>query len=187
MTKVRHLSIALVLCWGVLTVPSSRVVAKELSEYQLKAAFLMNFANFTEWPVHSFPDGLASVFIGVVGDDPFGRDLDNSVKDKVLSGHPITVKRVDWRDELQGFHILFVSASEQRHLTDILRKLESSSALTVSDLDGFCTAGGMIGFVVDKDRVRFEVNADIAQRRGLRISSKLLSLATNVHTKGNQP
>jgi hypothetical protein len=146
---------------------------------------MMNFVNFTEWPVHSFPDGLAPILVGVVGDDPFGRDLDNTVKGKSLSGHRMIVKRVDWRDELNGFHILFISASEQRHLADILRKLESSSALTVSDLDGFCAAGGMIAFVTDNERIRFEVNADIAQRRGLKISSKLLSLATNVHTKGN--
>jgi len=185
MTRVRRFIVALALCAQVLSLPSSRAVANELSEYQVKAAFLMNFANFTEWPVHSFPDGLAPVVVGVLGDDPFGHDLDRMVKGKSLSGHPMTVKRVDWRADLNAFHILFISASEQQRLPDILHKLESSSALTVSDIDGFCVAGGMIAFVVQNDHVRFEINAEIAQRRGLKVSSKLLSLATNLHTKGN--
>jgi hypothetical protein len=184
MTPVRRFTLALVLCAEALSLLSSRAGANELSEYQLKAAFMMNFANFTEWPVHSFPDGLAPVLVGVVGDDPFGRDLDNTVKGKSLEGHPMTVKRVDWRADLKAFHILFISASEQRRLPDILRKLESSSVLTVSDIDGFCVAGGMIAFVVENNRVHFEINADLAQRRGLKVSSKLLSLATNLHTKG---
>jgi hypothetical protein len=185
MTKVRRLIVALALCAGALSLLSSRAVANELSEYQLKAAFMVNFANFTEWPVHSFPDGLAPVLVGVVGDDPFGHDLDRIVKGKSLSGHPMTVKRVDWQADLNAFHILFISASERRRLPDILHRLESSSVLTISDIDGFCAAGGMIAFVVENDHVRFEINADIAQRRGLKVSSKLLSLATNLHTKGN--
>jgi hypothetical protein len=185
MAILRRLVVALVLCSSVLKAPAARVLANELSEYQLKAAFLANFAKFVEWPTHSFPDGAAPVFVGVVGDDPFGRDIDDTVKGRTLQGHPMAVKRVDWRDDLTRFHILYVSASEKRRLADILRQVESASVLTVSDIDGFCGAGGIIGFVTANERIRFEVNVDVGQRRGLKISSKLLSLAMNVHTKGN--
>jgi hypothetical protein len=176
--------IALAVCVSVFHAPAPRVMANELSEYQLKAAFLANFAKFVEWPTQSFPDGTAPVSIGIVGDDPFGRDIDETINGKLLQGHPMAVKRVDWRDDLAAFHMVFVSASEKRRLPDILQRMESSSVLTVSDLEGFCGAGGIIAFVMDRDRIRFEVNVEVAQRHGLKISSKLLSLATNVHTKG---
>jgi hypothetical protein len=159
--------------------------AAELSEYQVKAAFLANFAKFVEWPVHSFPDGVAPVNVGIVGDDPFGFDIEDSFKGKTLQGHPMTIKRVDWRDDLARFHIVFISASEKRHLPDILGRLAPSNVLTVSDVDGFCRAGGIIAFVSDNNRVRFEINIDAAQHSGLKISSKLLSLATKLYTKGN--
>ncbi len=177
--------IALVLCASVLKAPPHLVIATELSEYQLKAAFLANFAKFVEWPAHSFPEGSAPVQMAIVGDDPFGRDLDDTIRGKLLQGHPMVVKRVHWRDDLTGFHIAFISASDRSHLAEILQRLESASVLTVSDIDGFCAAGGVIAFVMADERIRFEVNVDAAQRRGLKISSKLLSLATTVHTKGN--
>jgi hypothetical protein len=177
--------VTLALCATVFNQPTSRIMAAGLSEYQLKAAFLSNFAKFVEWPVRTFPDGVAPVLVGIVGDDPFGQDIDDTFKGKLLQGHPMSVKRVGWRDDLTGFHILYVSASEKRRLDDILDRVKSSSALTVSDLEGFCDSGGVIAFVMDQDRIRFEVNVEIAQRQGLKVSSKLLSLATRVHTKGN--
>jgi len=165
MAILRRLVVALALCSSVVSLPSRRVVANELSEYQLKAAFLANFAKFVEWPAQTFPDGAAPVFVGIVGDDPFGRDIDDTFKGKALQGHPMAVRRVDWRDDLTRYHILYVSASEKRRLADILRQTESSSALTVSDIDGFCAAGGIIAFVMADERIRFEVNVDAAQRR----------------------
>ena len=151
------------------------------SEYELKAAFLVNFAKFVEWPAAAFDTSASPVLVGVVGDDPFGPDLDNTVRGKLFGGRSMDVKRFDWRDDLTGFHIVFISASEQRRLKDILRPLETTSILTVSDMDDFCTQGGVIALVSVKERIRFEVNRAAARRRGLKISSRLLSLATAVH------
>jgi hypothetical protein len=141
----------------------------------------VNFAKFIEWPAASFHSASAPLSIGVVGDDPFGADLNDAVSGKLVDRHPMAVKRVDWRDDLGQFQIVFIGASEKPRLKDILHRLESSAVLSVSDIENFCGNGGLIAFVNVNDRIKFQVNADAAQRRGLKISSKLLSLATSVH------
>lgn len=168
-----------------LTVPLSGVVPRRAvaaaSEYEIKAAFLVNFAKFVEWPATAFYAIEAPVRIGVVGDDPFGADLDKTVRGKLFGSRPMDVRRQEWRDDLTRFHIVFISGSEKRRLAEILRPLESTSVLTVSDMGDFCSQGGVIAFVNVDQRIRFEVNGAAARRRGLKISSKLLSLATTVY------
>jgi hypothetical protein len=181
MAVLRHLAIAVTLAALATGVMPGRPVAATLSEYELKAAFLVNFAKFVEWPASAFASPSAPVTLGVVGDDPFGSDLDDATRGKLIGIRPMVVKRVDWRDDLSRFHIVFVSVSELWRYKDILRSLDSSTALTVSDIKGFGTDGGIITFVDDNNRIRFAVNGAAAQRRGLKISSKLLSLATVVH------
>lgn len=178
--------VALALCVGAIQVVPGRALAGQLSEYQWKAAFLLNFPKFIDWPTRP-RDVAAPLLIGIVGLDPFGRNIDDTVRGNRFPKHPTIVKRIDWRDDLTRFHILFISASEEQRVDEILRRVESSDVLTVSDIDGFCTRGGIIAFVTDGDRIRFEVNTDAAQQRKLRVSSKLLSLAARTHAKGNQP
>jgi hypothetical protein len=160
-----------------------KVIAQTMSEYQLKAAFLVNFGKFIEWPEPAFGGGTSPFVIGVVGDDPFGEDLDAAIKGKVIGAHPIVARRIDSDDDMGDFEVVFIGASEKLHIAEILRRLESSFAVTVSDIDRFCDAGGIIAFVVDNNRIRFEVNIDAARKRNLKISSKLLSLAL-IHRTG---
>lgn len=145
-------------------------------EYLIKAAFLYNFAKFVEWPAESFKDDLSPLNLYVLGEDPFGATLD-SIKDKTIRGRKLAIKRCNKIEEVEGCHILFVSASEKGNLRHILNALRNSNVLTVSEIEGFARLGGIINFIITKKRIHFEINPDEAQRSKLKISSQLLKLA----------
>jgi hypothetical protein len=150
------------------------------SEYEVKAACLYKFARYVEWPVGSFADDQAPVIIGVIGRDPFGPILDRIVAGKVVQGRSVEIERIDSVGKLKTCHILFISSSERLRLAKHLEGLNRASVLTVSELEWFARSGGMIRLKIDQERIRFEVNVDNARRAGLRISSRLLKLATIV-------
>ena len=148
------------------------------SEYRVKAAFLYNFMKFVEWP--SDGGGLpATICLGVLGRDPFDDALE-AVRGKSAKGRKVVVLHFRSIEEVKGCDLLFVSASEKGHLSQILKLAHNSHMLTVADQDGFCEAGGMINLVFLKNRVGFEVNVGAVSRAKLRISSQLLKLAHNV-------
>lgn len=149
----------------------------DLSEYQVKAAFLFNFTKFVEWPDGSFEDPQAPIVVGIIGDDPFGDDLGRIIAGQKVQGRSLVIRRERWGDDLRRCHVLFVSASEHEHSSRILGSVQSASVLTVSDMEGFAKAGGMIEFVTEENRVRFIVNLDSANQSKLRVSAKLLALA----------
>jgi hypothetical protein len=148
----------------------------KFQEYHVKAAFLYNVARFVEWPNGSFPDDKSSFVFAVIGKDPFGESLD-SLKGRTIGNRGIIIKRIADIDGLEKGHILFISDSEKDRLKPILRKADSAKMLTVSDLKGFCEAGGHIAFYLDENKIRFEINNESAQQNGLKISSQLLKLA----------
>jgi YfiR/HmsC-like len=155
---------------------SSRAQAQEPNEYQVKAAFLYNFAKFVDWPAESFADSSAPLIIGVVGTDPFGRALDEAINGKSVSGRQLTVRRLKWGQNLRGCHVLFISSSERQRLPQIMQSLRGSSVLTVGDVEEFIQQGGIINFILEASKVRFEINSRVADQAGLKISSKLLQL-----------
>jgi hypothetical protein len=146
-------------------------------EYQVKAAFLFNFAQFVEWPTNAFPTPQTSLVIGLLGDDPFGAVLDEMVRGEIVNGHPLVVQRYRRLEEISTCHILFVSSSERRQMGQILAKVKDRSLLTVGEWDGFAQQGGMIRFVTEKNKIRFRVNLDATRNANLTISSKLLKAA----------
>jgi hypothetical protein len=150
-------------------------------EYEVKAAFLFNFAKFVEWPPDAFPDPATPVTICIVGEDPFGQGLDAVVEGETLNGRRLAVRRL--RDLLQArdCHVLFVSRSEKERLPALLAGLRSGGVLTVGEGDGFLEQGGMIRFVLEQNRVRFDINLDAAEHARLKLSSKLLRLARVVN------
>ncbi|OGG52063.1 MAG: hypothetical protein A3F84_18365 [Candidatus Handelsmanbacteria bacterium RIFCSPLOWO2_12_FULL_64_10] len=156
--------------------PDARAQEAAPSEYQVKAAFLYNFAKFVEWPTEAFQDATSPFVIGVLGNDPFEGALDQTVRGKKVNGRAMAVRRLK-EEALGGCHILFISASEKRPLWQILGCLKGSSVLTVGEMESFTQAGGIVNFVMKEGRVRFEINADGAERARLRVSSKLLALA----------
>jgi hypothetical protein len=175
----RRLAAALVCFLAFILSSAPLVRAQEAgpSEYQVKAAFLFNFAKFVEWPTQTLAQAGSPFIIGVIGENPFDGDLEQTVKGKSVNGHPFEVKQIKALSELKGCHILFISKSERGRLPEILNAISTSNVLTVSEMDRFLQSGGMINFVREGNKIRFEINDDAARQAGLRISSKLLNLA----------
>jgi len=147
------------------------------SEYEVKAAFLFNFAKFVQWPASAVPPGASPIVIGVLGENPFHGDLQRTIENKKVDDHPLVARDLHSASEAAHCHILFICASEAGRLPEILDQLQGKSVLTVADMDHFTESGGMIRFVLRESRVRFEINNEAARRAKLKISSKLLALA----------
>jgi hypothetical protein len=147
------------------------------SEYQIKAAFLFNFAKFVEWPPGAFPETNSPIVVGVLGNNVFGDELEKTIRDKTINNHPFQFLEVTSAAEATHCHILFISPSEKDNLRKIVDNLHNASVLTVSETDGFIPAGGMINFLIVNSKIRFQINDKAARNARLRISSKLLSLA----------
>jgi len=144
------------------------------SEYQLKAVFLFNFAQFVEWPAESFSTPAAPFIIGVVGQDPFGEYLDAAVRGETVMGHPLVVKRYRSMDDVEPCQILFIGDSELPRLERILSSVDRRAVLTVSDIDHAAERGAVIQFTNVSNRLRLRINVAAAKAAGLTISSKLL-------------
>lgn len=182
------------------------VTAQAPSDREAKANFLMNFPEFVEWPEGAFASASAPIIVGVIGEDPFGAALDK-MRDKMVNGRKLEIKRfkgalefrgeetpgrrqddvMDRRNkklqELKSCHILFVSSSEKQFLRSILKPLQNSRVLTVGDMASFAHQGGIINFVKVENKVHLEINLDSAEQARLKISSKLLNLATVIKGK----
>jgi hypothetical protein len=154
-----------------------RAQTRGVPEYQLKAVFLFNFAQFVEWPPAAVPDSQAPLVLGILGSDPFGRILDETVRGEHLGARPFVVRRYRRVDDVEACDILFISQSEDDRLDEILTRLRERPILTVGDRDGFAARGGMIHFVTDKRRIRLRINLAAVQAAHLTISSKLLRAA----------
>ncbi|HWD20786.1 MAG TPA: YfiR family protein [Verrucomicrobiae bacterium] len=153
------------------------------TEYEVKAAFLFNFAQFVEWPSQSFAATNAPLTIGIVGDDPFGDLLDGLIKDERVAAHPLVVKRFGAGAAPGACQILFVSRSEKDRLPALLGSMKERPILTVGESEQFNERGGMIRFLMEDGKVRFEINPRAAERAGLRLNSNLLRVARIVQER----
>ena len=143
-------------------------------EYQVKAVFLFNFAQFVDWPPEAFPQAQTPLVIGILGNDPFGAYLDETVRGEKVNNRPLVVHRYRRIEEIKTCHVLFISESEVNRLEQILSRLQGRNILTVSDAYGFALEGGIIQFVTEKNKIRLRINLGAAKAVGLTISSKLL-------------
>ena len=146
-------------------------------EYQLKAVFLYNFAQFTEWPEDAFADEKSPITIGVLGTDPFGPALNDTIRGETVRGRPLVVEHYRRADEIKTCHILFVSQAEIRHWEDIVKGMKGKPILTVADADGASSSGAVIRFAVENNKVHFRINQDAARQANLTLSSRLLRVA----------
>jgi hypothetical protein len=160
--------------------PARRVGAQGVSEYELKAAFVYNFAKFIEWPDDSFSAPDDPFVIGVLGDDPIASMLVRNLAGKTVRERRLVTRRFGGVSELERCHILFIAGSEAPRLAAALQAVGRQPVVTVGESDGFAQHGGVVGFLMEGARLRFEVNLDAAERANLRISSQLLKLATRV-------
>jgi YfiR/HmsC-like len=152
----------------------------KVSEYQVKAIYLYNFGRFVQWPPNATAAKGDSFSICVLGQDPFGPSLDSTVAGETLDGKPLAARRISTPRDAGECRILFISSTEENHLKEILAALDESSILTVSDMPAFSRRGGMIQFVLEGDKVRFEINLTKAETAKLTLSSELLKVATTV-------
>ena len=187
------------LALGVLLMQTGVSAATPRSKYETKAGYLLNFAEFIEWPAGSFPGAKSPVILGVVGKDPFGAELDK-LQGKTVNGRTLEIKRFKGALEFRGeatpgrrqddlsvkqakklaemktCHILFITASEKNFLPQTLKPFRGASVLTVGETDSFAREGGIITFVDSENSVQLEINLAAAEQARLKISSKLLSL-----------
>ncbi len=158
------------------------VQSPRASEHQLKAVFLFNFAQFVDWQPAGAQDPRTPLLIGILGDDPFGAFLDETVRGEHLGLRPFEIRRYRELRDIDVCNILFISRSENERVGQILAALQNRPILTVSDGADFAKRGGMIQFVNDKNRIRLRINLEAAQAANVVISSKLLRVAEIVRT-----
>jgi hypothetical protein len=155
-------------------------------EYEIKAVFLYQFTKFIDWPSDAFPEKSAPVILGIYGDDPFGQYLDEVVTGETIEGRPLVVQRLTAINQLNKCHVVFISHSESKNLSSILRRLGNNSILTVGDTPGYAEKGVMINLFTRNRKIRFEINRTAAEQAGLKISSKLLNLANLVEASNGK-
>ena len=154
--------------------------APQTTEYQVKAAYLANFPKFIEWPAKVTKS--ESFNICVLGQDPFGAALDAAVAGETIDRVPIAARRISRAQDALDCRVLFISSSEESQWKEILAALKTLSVLTVSDMHEFTRRGGIVQFILDGNRVRFEVNLAATKPPGLKLSSELLKLAVTVRS-----
>ena len=159
-----------------LGIPSTFAHENEYNEYEVKAAFLYHFISFVDWPEAAFPDETTPFALGILGEDPFGEALDAVFKDKKAHNHPIVVKRTNKAEDLKSCHMVFICASEENRCKDILDTLGSNNILTIAEWKSFTKQGGIIRFLIKKNKIVIKINNHNARKSNLKISSQLLNL-----------
>jgi hypothetical protein len=154
--------------------------APQPTEYEVQAAYLSNFGRFVEWPVRAGANERDPFYVCVLGQDPFGTLLDAALRGETIGGAPMAARRIASAADAANCRIVFINSTKDSELKGILATLKNLKALTVSDTFDFTRQGGMIQFVLDGNRVRFEINLAAAQRAGLTLSSQLLKVAVAI-------
>ena len=181
--------------WGIsacilaLTLSQMPVLAQEAPEYQIKAAMLYKFALFVEWPAGAFSGPASPFAVCVLGRDPFGPWLQHEMGKTLVGKHPIEIRYLEKAEDAGGCQMVFISRSERPRLKKVLASLQNTHALLISDIspaNEFCLAGGMIGLIIENNKVRFELNATLAGKKGFKIDSTLERVATSVKC-GEEP
>jgi hypothetical protein len=178
--SLRPLLIAVAAACAFLAIPVLHAQNPRPTDYQVKATYLYNFGRFIEWPGKVAAAQGGSFTVCVLGQDPFGPSLDATLAGETIGGKTVVAKRISSAEESGDCQILFLSLTDDSRLNKIIADLDKRAVLTVSDMSQFVKRGGMIQFVLEGKKVRFEVNLTATQHAGLTLSSELLKVATAV-------
>jgi hypothetical protein len=183
--RANSISSSLLTLLGLLAALSgtSRPLRGELpvsNEYDVKAAFLFHFAQFVEWPADAFHEPNSALNYCTIGEDPFHGVLEETLKGKSVSNRPLRVRHLGVREPVADCQILFLGAADKKLLGDVLNSVSGHPVLCVGETEHFARDGGMIGFFLENNKVRFDINFQAAERARLKIDSRLLLLAKNV-------
>jgi hypothetical protein len=176
MSRFVALGLALTFAWGSVSAQTQ----PKPTEFDVKAAYLYNFAKFVQWPPDAARREARTFLVCVIGDDPFGPVLDRVVAGGLIDGRTVVARRIATAQDARACHILFLGGMDEQRAVETLDTIGRADVLTVSDLPEFTRRGGMIQFVVQGARVRFEVNLNRARDAGLMLSSELLRVALAV-------
>jgi hypothetical protein len=158
----------------------SGIAQAPVEEYRVKAAFLFHFVQLVDWPPGALGEEKNPLTVCTVGKDSFQGDLETALQGKLIGTHPLHVEHLKPSQEIKNCRVVFISGSERAQVPVIIAALKDDAVLSVGESDDFIKEGGMIGFCVDNNKVRFEINVGAADRAKLKISSRLLLLAKNV-------
>jgi len=175
---------------AVIALLSPRIAAQALRKpetpYEVRALFLFNFAKYTEWPSDAFADEKAPFVLGILGKDPFGKDID-IIKGKTVRGRKLEVRHFTNVAEVSGCQLLFITPSQTNNLAQILKAMEKTSVLTIAEAEGFLQASGMINLITEQkssgtQTVGFEINLLAAQKANLKLDTQLVKLAKQIRS-----
>jgi hypothetical protein len=180
--SILNFQFSILLCLAAFLLAVRSCLAADPSrEYQVKAVFLFNFAQFTEWPSNAFTAPDSPIVIGTLGNNPFGDYLRETVKNEVVRGRKIVVEHYQKVEEIKNCHILYIGQSEADRLEHDLNVLKGRPVLIVSDIENAAYRGVMIRLLTQSNKVRFRINLEETRAAGLTLSSKLLRLAEVIH------
>jgi hypothetical protein len=152
-------------------------------EFAVKAAYLSKFGVYVEWPNSAFSSASSAFNLCVIGEDPFGAELDKATANQRIGSRAIVVRRLKTVERDSGCHILYISSADRRSIRQVIEAVHGGNVLVVSDAASQAAVGSIINFVIKDNRVRFDIDEEAAAKNGLTISSKLLGLALNVKRK----
>lgn len=173
--SLKRAALALLLGCACLATPAQS--QNQDREYALKAVFLYNFCQFIDWPPESFAGGNDPIVIGVLGGNPFGSLLNETVRNEIVRGRPIRLQHYQKLEDVGKCHILFISAGAPAWVARYLDYFHRRNIVTVGETPEFLNQGGMIALVADQNRVRLRVNLPAVRSGKIEMSSKLLRVA----------
>lgn len=173
---------------GLLLLANGKVPAQSFQsrELNIKAAFLFNFTQFVEWPSTAFQHSASPLVIGILGEDPFGSVIDETVSGEKLNGHPIIIERYQTIKDLKQCHILYMSEEDGSKIKEVIAAMPNHHALTVGSHFNFTKSGGIIRFLTLNNKIKLQINLAAAKEAKINISSKLLRLADIVVATGQE-
>jgi hypothetical protein len=175
----RQLLLSLAVTAATCLMPHSSFAQTSATASMLKAAFLYNFAKFTDWPEDALAPGQRLVLC-VLGDAAVSDALEQTIKGRSAEGHELIVQAVKAGGAFRSCHLLYTAGLDAKRSAQLVDELKGTTVFTVGDADSFCESGGIAQLVLEHDRMRFAINVMAAERARLHLSSKLLSLATIV-------
>jgi hypothetical protein len=173
----KGVAIVLVLLFG----DAHRSDAQSATPREVKAAFMYNFARFTEWPIDAFVSESAALVIGVAGDEALRRNVDNVVRGKFAGSRALKTQHVKNPRDMAGIQMLYIGATAASRTEEFVQALNGEPVLTVGEVDGFIEKGGMINFLIADNRLRFEIGWNATEHSRLKVSSRVLTLALTLH------
>lgn len=142
-----------------------------------KADIVWNIAKFVTWPADAMGPTTSPIVVTIVGEDELAIALASQLSTRSVNGRAVFVRFARRAQDVRGSHVVYVASSESAHIDAVLAELRGKPALTVADASGFVQRGGMVNFTQEAGRTRFQIHVGHAEAVGLKVSSRLLSLA----------